>query len=196
MKNYDLVFSISHIEWLGVLLALLYLILAIYEKRLCWLAAILSSICYIVVFAQSELYTESALQIFFIILAVRGFYYWDYSKANANVLQIKNLEIHNHLFGIATTLLFSLLLGYTVSIYSSASYIYVDSAITCFSIYTTWLTTEKYLENWLYWIVIDVIAAYLYFVKGLYPTAILFVLYTILAVVGYLKWKKNSLIIK
>lgn len=65
-----------------------------------------------------------------------------------------------------------------------------DAFTTALSITATWLLARKILENWLYWIVVDLVSTILYVYKSLYPSAILFSVLTILAVVGYFKWRK------
>jgi nicotinamide mononucleotide transporter len=55
------------------------------------------------------------------------------------------------------------------------------------------MLTKKVLENWLYWIVIDAISIYIYIHKGFYLTAILFLIYTLLAIIAYRQWKKEYL---
>jgi len=66
-----------------------------------------------------------------------------------------------------------------------------DSLVGMLSVIGTWMLARKYIENWLVWIVADGIATSLFFYKGLYPTAVLFIIYTVMAVVGYQQWKKS-----
>ena len=75
--------------------------------------------------------------------------------------------------------------------YTKADFAYIDSATTVFALFSTFMLAQKVIENWLYWIIIDAVSIYIYIQKGFYLTAILFVLYTVLAVVAYLTWKKE-----
>jgi nicotinamide mononucleotide transporter len=67
---------------------------------------------------------------------------------------------------------------------------WLDAPVTIFSIWATWLVIKKVLQNWLLWIVIDSVAIYIYVQRSLTITALLYALYTLLAIIGYLKWKK------
>ena len=71
------------------------------------------------------------------------------------------------------------------------SYSYFDAGITVFSFIATWMTAKKILQNWLYWIVIDLVAATVYFAKDLRATSALYVLFAIVALYGYREWQKN-----
>ena len=69
---------------------------------------------------------------------------------------------------------------------------YVDAVIAWGSVLTTWMVARKILENWLYWIVLDLAAAGLYWTQGLYATAVLFVVYAVLALRGYQEWSRDA----
>jgi nicotinamide mononucleotide transporter len=75
--------------------------------------------------------------------------------------------------------------------YTRADFAYLDATTTCFSVISTYLVAKKILENWLYWVVIDAASIYLYISKGYYPTSVLFMLYTLMAVWGYRQWKRT-----
>ncbi len=67
----------------------------------------------------------------------------------------------------------------------------MDSLTTALSITATWMLAKKYIEHWLIWIFVDLLSAGLYIYKNLWPTVILFGIYTAMAVFGYLNWKKD-----
>ena len=81
--------------------------------------------------------------------------------------------------------------GYYLDSFTDSDVPYYDGATTVFSFIATWMMTRKIIQNWLLWIVVDIASAGLYLYKGLYLTALLFVLYTLMAVYGYLEWKKH-----
>jgi nicotinamide mononucleotide transporter len=68
-----------------------------------------------------------------------------------------------------------------------------DALTTAGGIVATWMLARKILEQWIFWIVIDTVSVALYLWQGLYVTSILFVLYIVMAVIGYRKWKKTGL---
>jgi nicotinamide mononucleotide transporter len=81
--------------------------------------------------------------------------------------------------------------GYFLKNYADSSLPYLDAFTTSASIIATWMLAKKLLENWLFWVVIDAVSMFMYIYKELYATAILFLVYTLIAVVGYQKWKRE-----
>ena len=81
--------------------------------------------------------------------------------------------------------------GYLLSENTEAALPYVDAFTTWYAVVTTYMVTKKILENWVYWFVIDSVSVYLYYSRGLYLTALLFIAYLVIIVFGYLKWKKE-----
>ena len=120
-------------------------------------------------------------------MSVVGWYLWKGEKEDLEIRRIKTIPfIILCLVGLGVFLA----LGYTFDKYTSASLAYVDSFTTVFAVLATWMMVERYLENWIIWILADAIAIYLYLVKGHYPIAFLFLVYTVIAVYGYYNWKK------
>jgi len=85
----------------------------------------------------------------------------------------------------------SLVSGYLLTEHSSAARPYIDSFTTWASVVTTYLVARKFLQNWLYWIVIDTVSIFLYVDRGLNLTALLFVAYVVIATAGYFKWREH-----
>jgi len=190
------VYSIPEI--VAVLASLTYVILASREHRGCWLAGIIGSSIYVIVFFQYKLYMDSALNIFYVVMAVYGWLMWQNRQSKVDMLAaatqskttIKEWRCTKHINAIALTILLSALSGYYLDNYTDAAFPYLDSLTTWSSFLATWMVVNKILENWLYWIVIDAASIYLYINKELYFTALLFGLYVIIATYGYLHWKK------
>lgn len=180
-------------EMLAVFLSVSYLILAIKQNLWCWPAAFISTLIYSILFFDASLLMDSALNIFYLVMAIYGWYSWKYGNVkNQNVdLEISTYGLTKNLQIILGLIVLSLVLGYIMANYTSADYAYLDTFTTVFAIFTTYTLTKKVLENWLYWIVIDSVSIYIYINKGFYLTAVLFALYTILAFVAYNNWKKE-----
>lgn len=193
----------SWIEALAVLLGLAYVILAAAESIWCWPAALLSVSLYIYICLEAQLLAETGLQVFYWIMAIVGWWNWTRNKRRirsaendlrhpeTNSLPIRSWPLRKHALVIALNLAGSLLLGWLLASYTEAANPYLDSFTTVFSLYTTWMVTLKVLENWLYWILIDTASVYLYASRDLYLTALLFILYTIIAALGYWKWHQH-----
>lgn len=180
-------------EMLAVFLSVSYLILAIKQSLWCWPAAFISTLIYSILFFDASLLMDSALNIFYLVMAIYGWYSWKYGNVkNQNIdLGISTYGLTKNLQIILGLIVLSLVLGYIMANYTSADYAYLDTFTTVFAIFTTYTLTKKVLENWLYWIVIDSVSIYIYINKGFYLTAVLFALYTILAFVAYNNWKKE-----
>ncbi|MGI2174270.1 nicotinamide riboside transporter PnuC [Shewanella ulleungensis] len=186
-------------EAIAVMLALVYLILAMRTNIWCWSAAFLSTAIYTVLFWNVSLLMESVLNIYYMGMAVYGYWLWlhvpsmqESPRHEVNTqLNITSWSLTTHGIVIAVTALVSIIVGYGMANYTSAAFPYIDAATTCFAVVTTYLVAKKVLENWLYWVVIDVVSIYLYFQKGLMLTSGLFILYVAMAVAGYMMWRKK-----
>jgi nicotinamide mononucleotide transporter len=179
-------------EACAVLLGVTYLLLAMRENLWCWAAAFFSTLIYLFLFWHVSLLMESALQLYYLVMAVYGWWHWrgGAHKATA-VLPISSWPASRHLLAICAVLLLSLLSGFLLAQYSEARLPYLDSFTTWGSILTTWMVARKVLENWLYWIVIDSVSLYLYLDRALYFTAALFAAYLVIVVFGYFQWRTH-----
>ena len=183
------VFSSEAVEYWAALLALIYLLLAMKEKWLCWPVVIISALLYAWVFFDARLYTEAVFQFFYIGMCVYGWRKWRPHKNTAAEV-IKRWPLKFHLLAGASSLALALPVAFLLARYSNASFPYLDSCLTAFSLAATFMVAAKVLENWLYWILIDLISTVLYFYKDLYVSSLLYLLYTVLAVVGYVQWRR------
>ena len=82
--------------------------------------------------------------------------------------------------------------GWLMDRYTDAQAPYLDAFVTWSSVVTTWMVARRLLENWLYWVVVDSVAAYLYFSQQLYPTTVLFVLYVGIVIRGHFVWLRQA----
>jgi len=187
--------TMSPWEAVAVVFAIAYLLLAVRENVLCWLFALMSTAIYTVLFWDVSLLMESALNVYYMAMAVYGWQQWTRGGHNgadqAHALSIQSLTARQHLIVIIAIAILTLVSGYLLGEHSSAVWPYVDSFTTWASVITTYLVARKYLENWLYWIVIDTVSIPLYIDRGLNLTALLFVAYVVIAVIGYFKWRDH-----
>ncbi len=193
--------AMSYWEVAAVFLALAYVLLAAKGSLWCWPAALLSSSIYTYICWNANLKAEAGLQIFYVVMAIVGWLQW--SKKNRTTeaetghpisdqkeTPIIQYSLVKNLIIIAVNLLATVVLGYILKNYLASANPYVDAFTTVFSLFTTWMVTQKVLENWLYWVVIDAVSVWLYMSRDLYFTALLFAFYTGLALYGYFAWKK------
>lgn len=182
-------FNWSILETVAVIFSLLYVYLAAHQNNLCWLAAVISVSLYIYICFNAKLYAETILQVFYFLMAIYGFYSW---KKNNSQLQISTWPIKKHLFIIFLGTILTFFLGFIFSNFTDAEMPLVDSFTTVFSVFATYMVVKKILSNWLYFIIIDIISTYLYFSRDLHLTSLLFLLYTFIAVAGFIKWNRIS----
>ena len=185
----------SLMEVAAVIFAMAYLLLAVRENVLCWLFAFLSTAIYTVLFWDVSLLMESALNVYYMAMAVFGWYQWTRGGTNGSdephALAIQSMSARQHTLVISLIAILAIVSGYLLSEHSSAAWPFVDSFTTWASVITTYLVARKYLQNWLYWIVIDTVSIPLYIDRGLNLTALLFVAYVVIAVIGYFKWREH-----
>ena len=187
------VLSMSPWELAAVIFAITYVLLAVRENVLCWFFAFLSTAIYTVLFWDVSLLMDSALNVYYMAMAVFGWYQWTRGGTNgaAKPLAVRSMSIKQHALVIAIIAVLSIVSGYLLNEHSNAAWPYVDSFTTWASVITTYLVTQKYLQNWLYWIVIDAVSVPLYIDRGLNLTALLFVAYIVIAVFGYFSWRRH-----
>ncbi len=176
-------------EAVAVILAAGYLVLAMKGSIWCWFAAFLSTAIYTALFWKVSLLMESMLNIYYMAMAVYGFQQWSKGKQDEYGSVVISWSLTRHIQIILVTTAISGVVGYLMSNYTQASYPYLDAATTCFAVMTTYLVAKKVLENWLYWVIIDLASIYLYVQKGLMLTSLLFILYVGMAIGGYFLWK-------
>lgn len=184
-------FDWVNLETLAVALGISYLLLAMRENSLCWYCAFFSTAIYVYIFGDVSLYMESALNVYYMGMAVYGWLQWQNGGANHSGVEIVRWTAKHHIICILVILIASVISGYLLSVNTDARLPYLDSFTTWASVLTTVMVARKVLENWLYWIVINSVSIYLYIDRDLDQTAAMFTLYLVLSVLGYVAWKKN-----
>ena len=176
------------LEVCAVALALAYVILAIHQRRLCWIAAIGSASLYILIFWRVQLYLEAVLQIFYIIMSAYGWFAWQH-VGDKPCAQIRVWTAKQHTTACIMLIIVTVALGGGMAHWTNAASPFIDAATTFSALLATWMVAQKLLENWLYWIAIDLASIGLYLSRDLSLTAALFAGYVLLAAWGYLKWR-------
>lgn len=186
-------FRINYTELLGAILGILYVFLSIRQNIYTWPTGILTSLLYIFVFFRSGIYAAMSLQVYYVIISIYGWYYWLKGKNNKIESKVPVKHVNKQLWfkiGLIFLIIYTIIF-FILSKYSDSNVPVLDSITTSLSIIATWMLARKYLENWIIWIIADILSAGLYFLKNLWPTIILFVVYTVMAFAGYFEWKKD-----
>jgi len=185
---------LTELQWWevpAVVLAVVYLALAIRQNIWCWAAAALSTLLYLFIMYKANLYMESALQLFYLAMAAYGWYQWRRGGAGGTTLEVTTWPLRFHLFAIVTVFLLVFISGELLTRYSNAALPFLDSFTTWGAIVATWMVARKILENWIYWFVIDAVSIGLYLNRDLYFTAVLFAGYLVMIVIGYRSWRAS-----
>jgi nicotinamide mononucleotide transporter len=186
--------AIPPAEWVAVALALAYLLLAVRQNAWCWACAIASAVIYLVLFARGGLVMQSALQVFYVGMSAYGWRAWrgrGTAGAGRTALPVSKWPAGRHLLCIGLVLVATVVNGWIIARAPGGFVPYVDAFVAWASVLATWMVARKVLENWLYWIVVDSVAAALYWSQGFQATALLFVLYVAIAMRGYFSWRAD-----
>ncbi len=182
--------AISPWEAGAALLGLGYTLLAVRRNLLCWLSAFASVSIYTVIFVKAALYMQSALHVFYLVVAVYGFIEWRRGRTAGGELVIRSWGSAEHFAAALFVLGTAAINGWLLDRYTNASAPFLDAFVTWGSVVATWMAARRVIENWLYWLVIDALAAYLYFTQALWPTTLLYVIYLGVVVQGYVVWRR------
>jgi nicotinamide mononucleotide transporter len=183
------VLATGFLEWVAVLAGLGYVIFAAYRSMLCWFLAFVSASLYVYLCYVNKLYIESLLQLFYVVMAIVG--WWSWSKARQSAQQEIRIQVWKfwkHAINIVVSGIVAVILGWLFQTYTDQENPYLDAFTTVYSLVATFLVTRRVLENWIYWVVIDAVSIGLYTSRELYLSSILFLLYTVLAIVGLFAW--------
>ena len=176
-------------ELLAVALALGYVVFAIRQQRIAWVLAAFSAGLYLHIFTAVGLYMEAGLQIFYILAALYGWWVWGKDGSDQQ-LAIQRWPIRKHAVLLAGVLGLGAVLGLLLARYTDAALPIPDSITTVAALLATWMVTRKILENWLWWMGIDLVSIGLYLDRDLALTAALFAGYVILAAAGWWQWRQ------
>lgn len=181
----------SPAEATAVIFAVLYLLLAIRENIWCWLCAGISTAIYIWLFIVAKLYMESLLNVFYFGMAVYGWIVWSRGRDNRHEMPVSVWPIRIHVTALVTISLLVAAVGALLLAYTDAAFPFVDTATTFTAIWATFLVARKVLENWWYWLVIDLVSIFIYWSRDLELTALLFVVYVVMIPFGIVRWTRS-----
>jgi nicotinamide mononucleotide transporter len=178
------------LEITAVIFAILYLILAVKQNILCWIAGIISSVLYFFIMQKAGLYMEAYLQVFYVVMGIYGWSQWSASNASNPIFIVNTWSKYQHMIAISIILALSLLSGFLLEKYTDAALPFLDALVSWGAVFATYMVAKKLLENWIYWFVIDATSIFLFIERGLWLSAVLFATYLVIIFFGYQSWSK------
>ena len=177
-------------EILATLAGIVYVVLAARRNRLCWIAGAFGSALFGVVAGMRALPMQAALQVFYVFMSVYGWMSWTRS-AGEGELPVGLWPIGWHLCAALALIVLTGISAHLLASETNAAWPLLDSLTTWFSLFATWLAARAKLENWLYWIVIDGVLVFLFYVQDLPFLAFLNVMFIVIAAAGFVGWRRR-----
>ncbi len=196
-------YPMSYVEFFGTVTSLLSVWLITRRHMWTWPIGIVSVLLYLALFYQIRLYSDALEQVYYLGTSIYGWWYWARSQPSCNIVSgVTYSSPRSILRAGAATVMLSGALGYIMSrvhewapgaFPEAASYPYVDAATTIMSFTAMWLMIRKRIESWIYWIVVDVVGIWLYFVKDVRFISLLYLVLLCMAIKGYRDWRRALL---
>lgn len=177
------------LEIVATVSGLIHVFLLTREKIIAWPFGILTVALYVYIFYSTRLYSDAILHIFYIALNSFGWYNWARRRGNQEEVVISRLLPSQLALSTGVITVGALCWGYIMFTYTDADFAYFDAFIIVASLLAQYLLTQKKIDNWVMWIIVDLVAIPIYFLKGLYFTSGLYVVYLLLCISGLLTWR-------
>ncbi|MEZ7516489.1 nicotinamide riboside transporter PnuC [Flavobacterium frigidarium] len=141
---------------------------------------------------QWHLLGDSMINVYYFIMSIYGWYHWTRKNGDVQEFPISIMTRKNKVHAV---IIFALTLVFVVFVYLyfnkfTSWYSYLDTLLTAIFFVGMWLMAKRKIENWIFWILGDVLSVPLYFAKGYTFTSIQYIVFTIIAIYGYLEWRK------
>lgn len=156
-----------------------------------WPTAIVNVSLYTFIFFHSGLYSDMGLQVVYLGLSIYGWHQWLRGGENRTTLKVSRASPRIWAIGTSLAVIVWLALAQYTSTLPGVSLPYLDSGLTALSLLAQWMMTRKIVENWLLWIIADIIYVPMYVSKELYVTAGLYAVFLVLAVIGFVRWRRS-----
>lgn len=179
------------LEWIAAIAGVVSVYLSARENIWSWPTGIVNVGLYIIVFRRAGLYSDTGLQVVYLVLSIYGWYEWLYGGKNRTELAVSRATRRDWLLSIPLGLVFWIALGTYTARLQGVALPYADSGLTTLSLVAQWMLTRKRLENWMLWIVADTLYVPMYLYKHLPVTAALYIVFLVLAAIGLRAWWRS-----
>lgn len=185
---------VNYIEIIATITGLIYLFYSIKGDKRLWVYGFTTSAIYVYVCFNAGIYADMGINLYYVAVSIYGWIHWTmYGGENKNDIPVTRTKAKEFFYLLLFTALFYLIIVLVLINYTDSNVPFWDALTTSASITATWMLARKMIEHWIIWVLVDAISIGLYIYKGLYPTAFLFLVYTILAIIGYFQWQKQLL---
>jgi len=161
------------------------------EKILCWPVGFIGCAMYIAIFWQARLYANAVLQVLYLVMIVYGWFQWRHGGGDQGALHVSRTPPFGWVVSLSAGIALMLGIVAIMTKWTAASMPWSDAGTTAFSIVAEWMTARKWIENWLVWIVVDAVTTWMLVVQHLYASAVLYAAFVLLAVFGWIEWRKS-----
>lgn len=180
------------IEIIAVVFSLICTWLAVKKHILNWPMGIIGVSAYLILFYQQRLYADMLLQLVFIGQGLYGWYNWNNRKGNIVEMNVSYLPIKQRVLYVTLIILIATVWAIVLKNYTNASSPYVDAFAATTSLIANWLMAKKKIENWVLWILADIIYIALFWYKELFLSSGIYVVFLILSIKGLSDWSKQN----
>lgn len=179
------------IEILGFVVGLLYLWYEYHASWRMWIVSVIMPCISMWIYFRKGLYADFSINIYYLVIAVYGYIVWRVGKPGKKQgapRAISRMPLWAWMVSVSSSLLLWYAIGWALETQTDSTVPWYDAFTTALSIVGMWMLARKYIEQWLVWIIVDVVCVWLYAYKGIYFYSALYAIYTVIAFFGYAKW--------
>ena len=188
---YANLYDSSLIEGIAVFFGILSVWFARKENILVFPTGIISVLLYVYICIEGKIYADAGINVFYFVMSVFGWYNWTHKSGAVAEREISRTNRKQNLLIVLGFAVFFLILYYTLTHFTDSDVPVLDALTTSIFLLGMWLMALKKIENWILWIIGDLISIPLYFYKGYVLTSMQFIVFLILAIMGYIEWKQR-----
>jgi nicotinamide mononucleotide transporter len=183
--------KISPIDWFAMLAGIIGVYLSVKEKTLAWLFFILCYIAYVYISFRESYYAFGGMNITFVAIAGYGWYKWTRSSESGDAPEVKVSHLPSKQYALVALCIGigTVSIGYLLASTGEARLPYYDAFATSCAFAAQWMLSRKHIENWVFWILSDLVYLTFFFNDRIWPSVILFTVFILLAVKGWIEWK-------
>lgn len=196
--------GMTQLEWIAATFGFLCVACYIYRSFWAWPIGLVQVLLYVAVFLQAKLYADMLLHVVYVGLQCYGWWAWHHAAVQSATdahdshadlptspqVRIRILTAPGVLAALACVVVMTIAFSLALMRWTDARLPIPDSLVAATSIVAQLLLAKRFLENWLFWIVVDIVGVGLFVSRGLYPTALLYALFGVMAAVGWLQWRR------